>query len=198
MQRSKGTIGAPIVFLVTSLLVGCGRPTPASPAETPASAGQKSGDKDAAFLLEQGRAYAEVGDSLRAQQYFAASLKAGADEKVAFPLLLRACVEQKNYRLAAEYAEAALARHPKNARLRFLSGALHGTLGDTARSRERLERAAKELPRDAEVQFTVGVFFRDDAADVVSADRYFRQYLALAPDGTHVEEAKSSLMERVE
>lgn len=181
------------MFFLLSI-AGCGRgpvaPTGGGRAAEP--------EKDPALLLEQGRAYAEMGDALRAQQYFAASLKAGADEDVVFPLLLRACVAQKNYRLAAEYAETALARHPRNARLRFLAGALHAAIGDVARARERLEQAAKELPDDPEVQFAVAVSFRDDAADIVAADKYFRRYLAIAPDGAHAEEARSSLMASVE
>lgn len=182
-----------VVGLSLFLLAGCGRPSGRTVLHS-----ETRPDRDPTMLTEQGKMYFEVGDTLRAQQYFAASLKAGADERVVFPLLLRACVAQRNFRLAVDYAEAALAKHPRDARLRFLTGALHGELGETARARDRFERAAKELPTDAEAQFTVGVFFRDDASDVVSADRYFRQYLALAPDGAHAEEAKSSLMERVE
>lgn len=150
------------------------------------------------MLVEDGRMFAESGDALRAQQYFAAALKAGADEKVVLPLLLRACVAQKNYRLAIEYAEAALAREPKNARLRLLAGALYASIGDMPHSRERLERAAGELAAEPEVQFTVAVSFRDDVGDVVLADKYFRRYLALAPNGAHAEEAKSSLMEQLQ
>lgn len=175
------------------MLVACGSKSTAPPL-TPAA--EKA--KNAQMLVEDGRAFAEAGDALRAQQYFAAALKLGADEKVVLPLLLRACVVQKNYRLAIEYAEAALARSPHNARLRLLSGTLHASIGETARSRERLERAADELADEAEVQFTVAVSFRDDASDVVSADKYFRRYLALAPNGAHAEEAKSSLMEQIQ
>jgi tetratricopeptide (TPR) repeat protein len=177
--------------LFTFALAGCG----AAPATAPTQ--EHSENAKAAFLLEQGRAFAEAGDSLRAQQYFAGALKAGADENVVMPLLLRACIAQRNYRLAAEYADAALARKPKNARLRLLSGTLHGSLGDTSRSRERLERAAKELADEPEAQFAVAISFRDDAADVIAADKYFRRYLALAPNGAHAEEARSSLMEQM-
>ncbi len=194
-MRLTEKAGLVFATLLVVGVTGCARPAAGDPTKPQTT---RSPERSPTLLLDQGRAYAELGDSLRAQQYFAASLKAGADEKVGLPLLLRACIEQKNYRLAVEYAEAALSRHPKNARLRFLTGALHGTLGDTARSRDRLERAAKELPNDPEVQFAVAVFFRDEARDLIAADPYFRQYLALAPDGDHAEEAKSSLMERVE
>jgi tetratricopeptide (TPR) repeat protein len=174
-------------------LAGCAH----TPEPKPASAAEEKA-KNAAMLLEHGRAFAEMGDEVRAQEYFAAALKAGADEKVVMPLLLRACIAQRNYRLAIEYAESSLAKDPHNARLRLLSGTLHASIGDTARSRERLERAATELESEADVQFTVAVSFRDDSGDVVMADKYFRRYLALAPNGAHAEEAKSSLMEQIQ
>lgn len=185
-------IAAAVVF--AAWIMGCGRPSPNVPPPNDPNAPERN----STLLLEHGRGYAQLGDHLRAQQYFAASIKAGADEKVAVPLLLRACVAQKNYRLAIEYAEQSLARHPKNARLRFLTGALHGMLGENAKARVNLVRAAKELPKDAEVQFSVGVFFRDEAGDIVASDGYFRKYLELDPEGEHVEEAKASLMEKIE
>jgi Tfp pilus assembly protein PilF len=185
----RGLLAALLAISLAGCVSGAAKPTK-TPAEEKAQA--------TATLIAEGRGYAEAGDALRAEQYFAAALNAGADEKVVLPLFLRACIADKNYRLAIEYAEAALAREPKNAHLRLLSGTLHASIGDTARSRERLERAASELPNEAEVQFTVAVSFRDDAGDVVMADRYFRRYLALAPNGAHAEEAKSSLMEQIQ
>lgn len=188
------SLGLCAVIAFTQLVgAGCA-PTAAHPKPSPAEERARS----AALLVEQGRAYASVGDSLRAEQYFAAALKQGAEESAVLPLLLRACVEQKNYRLAVEYAEAALAREPRNARLRLLAGTLHASVGDSARSRDRLERAASELANEPEVQFTVAVSFRDDANDVVTADKYFRRYLELDPNGAHAEEAKSSLMEQIQ
>lgn len=177
------------------LMSGCGRPAGQTAADQPHKVRE---DRDPVKLVAQGKAYFEMGDSLRAQQYFAAAIKSGGDEQAIFPHLLRACIAAKNYRLAVEYAESSLAKHPEDAHLRFLTGALMGELGDTARSREHFERAAEELPSDPEVQFTVGVFFRDNAADVVNADRYFQKYLALAPKGPHAEEARGSLMARVQ
>ncbi|MBS2015300.1 MAG: hypothetical protein JST00_20605 [Deltaproteobacteria bacterium] len=185
-----------IAFVLFAMVAGCQRS--GARADYPDGSPSESRARAAVRLVEQGRAYAEAGDSLRAQQYFSAGLKSGADETVVLPLLLRACVEERNYRYAAEVAEAALARRPADARLRFLAGAIYGSLGDTAHARVHLERAARELGTDAEVQFSVGVFFRDEASEVAIADGYFRRYLALAPSGTHADEARGSLMERLE
>jgi tetratricopeptide (TPR) repeat protein len=107
-------------------------------------------------------------------------------------------VSLKHYRLAAETAEAAMARNPRNARLRFLAGTLHAAIGDVARARELMETAAQDLTADPNVSFAVGVFFRDDALDRGKADEYFRAYLRLAPNGAHRDEATASLLERIE
>jgi hypothetical protein len=49
----------------------------------------------------------------------------------------------------------------------------------------------------AEAHYLLGVVSRDADNDVVAADRHFREYLRLEPNGSHVEEAKSSLLRRV-
>ena len=67
---------------------------------------------DAHALVQAARRYAAAGDMVRAEQYFSAALSSGADERAVIPELLRVCVASQHYRLATEYAEAALARHP--------------------------------------------------------------------------------------
>jgi len=151
-------------------------------------------DRDPQLLLARGKAYAEVGDMVRAEQYLAAALVARADERAVLPTLLKVCVASRHYRLASEYAEVALARYPRDAHLRFVAGALYVSIGEQGRAREHLEHAARELPNDAEVQFAVAVFFRDDLSDQVGADPYFREYIRLAPSGKHLDEARTSLM----
>src|SRR6185436_9409565 len=96
---------------------------------------------DPHMLLERGKAYAEASDLLRAEQYLAAALAAGADDRQVIPPLLRVCVELRHHRLAAEHAEAALARHPQDKRLRFLTGALYVSIGERERARAHLETA---------------------------------------------------------
>ncbi len=155
-------------------------------------------DRDPAVLLERGKAFAAQGDLVRAEQYLAAALSAGADERAVVPLLVRVCVASKHYRLASEYAGQMLARNPNDSRLRLLVGALYVSTGSPARAREHLERAARELSEDGEVQFTVAVFFRDEVADRAMADKYFREYLRLQKNGAHADEARASLMERIE
>jgi len=153
--------------------------------------------QDPQILIARGKAYAEIGDYVRAEQYFAAAIAAGGEQKEVLPPLLKACVASGNVRLASEYAESALANSPNDGHLRFLTGALHASVGNKLAAKTHLVRAATDLPKDPDVQFAVATFFRDSMADRVEADPYFREYLKLAPGGQHAEEARASLMEQV-
>jgi tetratricopeptide (TPR) repeat protein len=186
----EGAVGFS-TLLVPVLLAACSAPAQ-KPAET-----ARAQLKDSQLLVERGRAYGELGDYTRAEQYLGAALSAGARPDAVLPHLLSACVGAGHLRLASEYAEQQLARDPANAHLRFLTGALHAQLGNRATARHHLEQAAAELPNDPNVQFSVATFFRDDLHDRVDADPYFRGYLNLAPKGEHANEAEASLMERV-
>jgi tetratricopeptide (TPR) repeat protein len=191
-------VRVPRAAAVLALAVAVGGCAAPSKTATQTANAKSPEEADPVFLYQRGRDFGARGDLVRAEQYFAAALAAGGDENTIMPELLRVCVASRHYRLASEYAETALARHPTNARLRFLAGALGVTLGDTVRARERLERAAHELVDNAEIQFAVAVFFRDEMSDRVAADAYFREYLRLAPEGQHAEEARASMMERVQ
>jgi len=181
-----------VVAVVSLCVLAC------TAAPKPRATAQLPEDKDPVYLFEHGKRFAMMGDTVRAEQYLSAALAAGADESKVTPIFLHVCVAARHYRLAIEYADAALARHPDNAKLRFLTGALHKDVGEPARAREYLEEAARQLKNDAEVQFAVAVFFRDDMKDQIAADPYFREYLRLSPQGTHAEEARVSLMVRLQ
>jgi tetratricopeptide (TPR) repeat protein len=152
---------------------------------------------DPKLLLERGKAFSELGDFTRAEQYFAAAIAAGGKSSEIVPQLIKACVASGDLRLASDYAETELARHPNDARLRFLTGALYASTGDRPVARKHLVRAASELPNDADVQFSVATFFRDDLDDRIGSDPYFREYLRISPKGDRAEEARASLMERI-
>ena len=189
MQRIFSTF----VVIAALSAVGCGGALNASKT----NAGP-SPLKDPALLAQQGEAFAANGDFTRAQQYYAAAIAAGAKSRAILPHLLKACIASGDLRLAAEYAENELARNPDDAHLRFLTGALQAQIGNRPSARKHLVQAAKELDKDAKVQFSVATFFRDEMHDRVEADPYFRGYLNLAPKGEHAAEARGSLMERVQ
>lgn len=178
--------------LLPLALIGC-----AAPGATKSTDAAHSPLKDPNVLFERGKAYSQVNDYTRAEQYFAAAIANGGKTSTILPHLLKACVASGDLRLASEYAEQELSRNPENARLRFLTGAIYASIGDRSTARSHLVRAAGDLPKDAEVQFMVATFFRDNLNDKIVADPYFRDYLRLAPKGEHAQEARASLMERV-
>jgi tetratricopeptide (TPR) repeat protein len=173
--------------------VGCGSTLNNSKTAPPASP-----LKDPVALVEDGDAFAQNGDFTRAQQYYAAAIGAGGKSSAILPRLLKACIAGGDLRLASEYAETALARNPDDAHLRFVTGALQAQIGNRPAARDHLVIAAKELDKDANVQFSVATFFRDDMQDRIEADPYFREYLKLSPKGEHAAEARGSLMERMQ
>jgi predicted Zn-dependent protease len=194
-MKSVASLSALLLLAALSLgAVGCG----AAAAENGKATSQPPENKDPVRLTEHAKQYAEAGDLVRAEQYFQAALAAGADERVVTPMLIKVCVASRHFRLASELAENMLARNPADSRLRFLAGALAVSTGAPQRARPHLERAAAELPNDAEVQFSVGAFFRDELSDKGAADKYFREYLRLDKNGAHAAEARAGLMEHVQ
>ena len=154
-------------------------------------------EESAQKLYERGRAFAQVGDLVRAEQYLAAALDAGADARKALPLLLHVCIEGQRYRVALDYAEDHLRKHPDDQRLRFLVGSLYAAIGDTPAARQRLETLLRKAPEQAEAHYALAVILRDEVVDREAADAHFRAYLELAPRGEHVEEARASLLSRI-
>jgi len=66
------------------------------------------------------------------------------------------------------------------------------------RSPKREPAARKNPPRlQAQAHYLLGVVARDSENDVVEADRHFREYLRIEPNGSHAEEAKASLLKRL-
>ena len=148
-------------------------------------------------LLDRGKAFATIGDSTRAEEYLAAAIEQGADPKEALPLLMNVCITAGRYRAAAQYAEGHLRRHPDDVRTRFVLATLYVALGENQPARTNLERVVEQRPNDANAQYALAVLARDADNDLVDADKHFREYLRLDPNGAHAEEAKSSLLKRV-
>jgi tetratricopeptide (TPR) repeat protein len=148
-------------------------------------------------LLDRGKAFARAGDMTRAEQYLAAALEQGADARQVLPLLLRVCLTERRYRVAIDYAEDHLRKHPNDAQLRFVVGTLYSTVGEVQPAKQHLEQAAEASPKNAEVQFALGVLYRDELEDRASAHEHFQAYLRLAPNGPHADEARGSLLKVV-
>ena len=142
-------------------------------------------------LLREGRAFAELGDTTRAEQYLADAMAHGADEAVVVPLLIKVCVRDGRYELAIDYAQRYTQRHPNDARVRYLLGTLYAAIGDGEQARRELEYVVTVKPDDPGPHWALAKVL--EARDPVLASGQFREYLRLAPTGSHAEDARASL-----
>jgi Flp pilus assembly protein TadD len=78
-----------------------------------------------------------------------------------------------------------------------LVGTLYAAIGKPEEAREHLERVVEKRPKHAEAHYALAVVLRDGENDLVGADRHFREYLKLQPDGPHADEARDSLLKDV-
>ena len=149
-------------------------------------------------LLRRGRAFLRIGDHTRAIQYFTDAIRAGAREpEVARPLML-AYVESNQYRLAIDFGQDYLRRHPDDYRLHFLVGTLLNAVGRHDAAVQHLREVVRLNARFAEAHYVLAVVYRDHEREPVLADSHFRQYLGLQPDGAHASEAKAGLLRSVQ
>lgn len=149
-------------------------------------------------LFERGKAFHSVGDLTRAEQYYVAAMQQGAPEQKVLPLLMRVCIDSSRYQVAIEYALPVLKKHPQDFRLRLLVASLYSAIGQPAVAREHYEKVIEQSPDDAMAHYALAVILRDDFKDRAGADKHFREYLRVAPEGPHAEEAKGSLLKSVE
>lgn len=158
-------------------------------------------ESNAKNLFERGRAFAFVGDFTRAEEYLASSMDAGADPREVMPLLMDVCVRGGRYRSAIQHGENHLRKHPNDVQTHLMVGALYAALDEHDRATEHLETVvAKPLPPPellhGEAHYYLGVVAREKK-DWVGADKHFREYLRIEPNGKHVEEAQGSLLHKV-
>ena len=185
------------VALGLVVVAGGSRCVPSPAAQVKADMAVMKQEGGAAKLLDRGKAFAAVGDTTRAEQYFAAAMSSGADERVAVPLLLTVCAQDGRYRVAIQYAEAYLKSHPSDLRVRFVLGTLYSAVNEPEAAREALGVVVDAKPEDADAHFALGVLLRDSDHDYAGADRQFREYIRLKPRGSHAEEAQASLLKGV-
>ncbi|MBX3263048.1 MAG: hypothetical protein KIS78_07200 [Labilithrix sp.] len=167
-------------------------------------------ESDATTLVERGKGFAALGDHTRAEEYLASGIEAGADPREVLPLLMEVCVKTGRYRSAIQHGENHLRKHPHDVRTRLMVGTLYAAISESKHARAQLERvvqaeaaeagAASGRPTELQAQahYLLAVVARDSENDVVEADRHFREYLRIEPRGSHAEEARSSLLKRID
>jgi tetratricopeptide (TPR) repeat protein len=188
-------LGVCLFLLLTLTATGCAS-APKRPAREDAR-DLRSG-QSTEQLVERGRLFATLGDSTRAEQYLTAALEAGARPEAVLPSLLRACIESRRYRVAAEYVGEYLRRNPDSVPLRLLHGMLEAAVGDRAVAFREYESVLRIRPDDSEGHYAMAILLRDAMDDPAGADEHFRAYLRIAPDGAHAAEARASLIEHVQ
>jgi tetratricopeptide (TPR) repeat protein len=148
-------------------------------------------------LQARGEGAAMVGDLTRAEQYFVAALNAGGDERALTKRLLVVCITDGRYPAAASYGEDFLRRHPGDTEVRYALGTVYIALGDLDRAREDLERVVQEQPDGADAHYALATVLRQQGAAPLDADRHFREYIRLSPQGPYAEAARASLLKSV-
>ena len=178
-------------------------------------------ESDAKTLVERGKAFAAIGDHTRAEEYLASGIEAGADPRDVLPLLMDVCVKTGRYRSAIQHGENHLRKHPHDMRTRVMVGALYAAINESSRAKEQLEQVVRPdafpiattspdaggrsaepssngpVRLQAQAHYLLAVVARDSDNDVVGADRHFREYLRIEPNGSHAEEAQAALLKRV-
>jgi predicted Zn-dependent protease len=187
MQRACGVALALAV-------VACGH-TPAEKAQADLAVlrAEHSSEK----LVARGQAFATVGDLTRAEEYLAAAIDEGADPRTVMPMLLEVCIRGARYRSAIQHAETHLKRQPHDVPTRLVLGTLYAAVGEPKAARAALEEVVEAQPDEAQAHYVLAVVARDQESDVVEADRHFREYLRIQPNGAHAEEARGSLLKRL-
>ena len=182
--------------MLTLVALGC---APVKPKESKLSHDVKivQTENEPSKLFERGKQFQAVGDLTRAEQYYAAAMQTGYPESKVLPLLLHVCIEGHRLQVAIDYAEPVLKKNPKDHKLRMVLASLYSATGQHSRARAYYEQVVAEDPDDAIAHYALAVTLRDEFHDRMGADRHFREYLRLSPEGPHAEEAKGSLLKDV-
>lgn len=144
--------------------------------------------------LGRARAFAAMGDWMRAEQYLKLALEGGAEEAEVVPLLVEACTRDHRYLDAIQHIENHLRHHPDDSRLRYVLASLDAAVGERERARSEYEKVLLREPSNADVHYALAVLLRDGIANLEQADRHFREYLRLRPRGDHAEESRAALL----
>lgn len=175
-------------LLAILLVSGCGAASTAEPAQSPARSQPSSAE-----LLAQGEAAAVAGDATRAEQYFAAALHGGGAQAHIVRRLIAACVADRRYPAAAQYADRYLLHHPEDSDVALASATLHLASGNLRRARELLEDLVGREPRWPEPHFALATALRHQGQALGEAEQHDLQYLKLAPRGPLAELARARL-----
>ena len=145
-------------------------------------------------LLRRGKALVRLGDTTRAVQYLTAALQEGEPPEKVLPVLLPVLIEAGRYRVAIVHARQYVENHPSDVKMRFLLGTLYRAVGRINEAIDEFEQVVTLDPKHADAHFALGELLRQQGRDLIEADRQFRIYLKLHPNGPRAERARASLL----
>jgi Flp pilus assembly protein TadD len=178
---------------VSVLLSACAQQTSAQRAASTFAQFQRELTKEQ--LLERGKMFSVVGDHTRAEQYFTSAIEAGADELRVFPLLLASCLNDGRLRLAAQYSEDYLKRHPNDVRVRLVLGTIYSAIGENTLAEVELRRVIAQQPTDAQAHYALATLLREARPQQSEAEVHYREYLRLAPNGDYAPQVRETLQQ---
>lgn len=178
-------------ILLTCLCAGC-----ASLARPPATAESGAAPLTQNQLIEVAGALDQRGDLVRAEQYWTLALAQGAQPKLVLPPLMAACLRDRQYRLALQYGNDQLRRHPNDDRLRLLAGTLHEAVGDYPAAVQHYQTVLQQQPERADVHYLLAQALSKGGAHA-QADLHYRKYIELEPNGAYAERAQASLLKEM-
>jgi len=179
------------ILLLTCFSVGC-----ATLQRPPATPQREAAPLTQSQLIEVASALDQRGDLVRAEQYWTLALAQGAQPKHVLPPLMAACLRDRQYRLALQYGNDQLRRHPNDDKLRLLTGTLHEAVGDYPAAVEQYQAVLQQQPTRADVHYLLAQALQKGGAHA-QADLHYRKYIELEPNGAYAERAQASLLKEM-
>jgi thioredoxin-like negative regulator of GroEL len=187
-------VGCLRITLALCVLASAALPGCAAPHALRASAARQEEHAAWRELLEIAQLLALNGQGMRAQQYLREALRQGAPAERVVPRLLQLYVADAQYRLAADLAEHYLRAHPRDRGVRLFLGAVYAALAQDVPAVEQYARVVAQAPDDAQAHFALASTLHDAGREPLRADKHYRAYLALEPQGDHAEEVRALLL----
>lgn len=176
--------------LSLALAAGCAAAPPPTPqAKLEVIRREQTADK----LFERGLAFAEIGDLTRAEQYLAAALDQGAPPRRTLAALLRVCVAAGRNRAAIVYAREYGSALSGDAQFDFILALLESGVGDVEAAIEHLRQTVRRAPEHADAHYRLGELLQQRELAQDESLFHLREYLRLAPNGSHADAARSAL-----
>jgi tetratricopeptide (TPR) repeat protein len=193
------------LLLVSFGVTACGggataRRDPSSPSAQRAEPTVKEKKAAAVELYRLGQEQRRIGDTLRAEEYFASALDSGGDADIILPELMRVSIAGMRYQSAIRYFEDYGRQMSRQRRATFgvVAGVLFLGVEQPDEARRIFEESLRLEPNNARGQFLLAELLREEYADFAASDVHYREYLRLEPNGENAVLARAGLLKAPE